>query len=160
MTFHFRDAAMAAAGLFLLCVGPTAANSTVLTISGMIDGGEVHFSLDDIEAMGSSEIVTETPWHSGRVTFEGVPLVRLMDEISAAGETVFVLALNDYSTEIPISDFAKFQPILAFKADGEYMDVSNKGPLFIVYPYDDNPELQSELYYSRSAWQVRRMEIE
>jgi hypothetical protein len=67
------------------------------------------------------------------------------------------MALNDYTTEIPVDDFTKYNVILALKRDGEYMPVRDKGPLFIVYPYDSDPELRSQKYYSRSAWQVARL---
>ena len=85
---------------------------------------------------------------------------RLMEAVGAHGTTAFVLALNNYSTEIPLSDFTRFDAILAYKKDGQEMAIADKGPLFIIYPYDDVAELQGELYYSRSAWQVRSIEIE
>jgi hypothetical protein len=72
---------------------------------------------------------------------------------------VKALALNDYVTQIPMEDFAKFGVILALKRDGEYMPVRDKGPLFIVYPYDSRPELKSQTYYGRSAWQLKRLEV-
>jgi hypothetical protein len=37
------------------------------------------------------------------------------------------------------------------------MPVRDKGPLFIVYPYDSDTRLQSQTYYSRSAWQVCKL---
>ena len=66
-------------------------------------------------------------------------------------------ALNDYSTDIPVEDFRKYEVLLALKRDGAYMPVKDKGPLFIVYPYDSDPELKHQRFYSRSAWQVARM---
>lgn len=39
------------------------------------------------------------------------------------------------------------------------MPVRDKGPLFIVYPYDSNPEIKSQTYYTRSVWQVARLEV-
>ncbi|HCQ7773629.1 oxidoreductase, partial [Enterobacter kobei] len=50
--------------------------------------------------------------------------------------------------------------ILALKVNGEYMRIRYKGPSFIVYPYDSLPELNNQIYYSRSAWQVSKMKIE
>ena len=44
-------------------------------------------------------------------------------------------------------------------SDGAYMPVRDKGPLFIVYPYDSDPALKHQVYYSRSAWQVARMVV-
>jgi hypothetical protein len=49
--------------------------------------------------------------------------------------------------------------ILALKRDGEYMPVRDKGPLFIIYPYDNAPELRSQQFYSRSVWQVSRLVV-
>ncbi|EPO9964680.1 oxidoreductase, partial [Enterobacter roggenkampii] len=54
----------------------------------------------------------------------------------------------------------KYNAILALKVNGEYMRIRDKGPSFIVYPYDSLPELNNQIYYSRSAWQVSKMKIE
>jgi hypothetical protein len=88
-----------------------------------------------------------------------VPLAKLMDLVGAHGEKVVAVALNDYSGELPIEDLAKYGVILALKRDGQYMPVRDKGPLFIVYPYDSAPELKSQKFYSRSVWQVARLVV-
>jgi hypothetical protein len=44
--------------------------------------------------------------------------------------------------------------------NGESIPVKTKGPLFIVYPYDTNKELQSTVYYERSAWQLKSLSID
>ena len=72
-------------------------------------------------------------------------------------ERVAVVALNDYTSEIPIADFQEFGVLMALKRDGAYMPVRDKGPLFIVYPYDSRSELRQQKYYSRSAWQVAKL---
>jgi len=91
--------------------------------------------------------------------FEGVPMEKLMADVGAKGQRVVAYALNDYTTEIPMEDFSKHHAILALKRNGEYMPVKDKGPLFVVYPYDSEPELKSQIFYSRSAWQVARLVI-
>ncbi len=70
------------------------------------------------------------------------------------------VALNDYVSSLPMEDFKKFNVILAMKRDGNYMPVRDKGPLFIIYPYDSDPQLQSQTYYTRSAWQVAKLIVE
>lgn len=155
-----RFAAYAAAVSLLVFASPADAEETVLTITGNITGAEVNMTLSDIKALGTTRIVTTTPWHDGEVTFEGVRMSQLMEAVGAHGTTAFVVALNDYSTEIPLSDFTRFEPILAYYKDGQHMEVVDKGPLFVIYPFDDEPQLNSQLYHSRSAWQVRSIEIE
>ncbi len=121
--------------------------------------GAAEFDIPMLEAIGMKSFTTTTPWYSGPVTFEGVPMAALLDRVGATGETVTARALNDYSTDIPIEDFRKYNVILALKRDGTYMPVKDKGPLFIVYPYDSEPELKHQRYYSRSAWQVATLTV-
>ncbi|MDB5526623.1 MAG: oxidoreductase [Rhizobium sp.] len=150
--------AAAAGGLAL----PT--GKVILTISGNItktNKGEVaQFDRAMLESLGLVSFKTKTPWYDAPVTFEGISLDSLMKSIGAHGKKVTALALNDYNTEIPMSDFAEHGAILALKRDGEYMPVRDKGPLFIVYPYDSDEALQTDLYYGRSAWQLAKLIIE
>ncbi|MBD2747458.1 molybdopterin-dependent oxidoreductase [Microvirga sp. BT688] len=135
----------------------------ILTISGKISvtnkDNTAQFDRQMLESMGLVTIETTTPWHEGKVKFEGVPMDKLMKLVGANGQRVVVVALNDYSTEIPMADFGKYNAILAIKRNGEYMPVRDKGPLFIIYPYDSNPDLQTQTYYARSAWQVAKIDV-
>jgi hypothetical protein len=163
-----RAAKLALVGLGALLIAGPAATETpqatakpILTVSGKISApssdGVVQFDRAALEKLGLVAIETNTPWYKGVVKFEGVPLRKLMQSVGATGDRVTAIALNDYSSELPIEDFAKYNVILALKRDGEYMPVRDKGPLFIVYPYDLSPELRSQKFYSRSVWQVSRL---
>jgi hypothetical protein len=135
----------------------------ILTITGRItlhnNGDVVRFDRPMLEALGIRSFTTKTPWYSEPVSFEGVLMRTLLHEVGASGDRVTALALNDYSTEIPISDFEQFDVLLALKRDGNYMPVRDKGPLFIVYPYDSDARLQSQTYYGRSAWQIWKLVV-
>lgn len=135
----------------------------ILTVSGQIkatnQGDIAEFDMPMLEKLGVTSFTTKTPWYSDPVTFEGVPMARLLEHLGASGEKLVAQALNDYTTEIPLADFKTYNTILAIKRDGAYMPVRDKGPLFIVYPYDSDKELQHQRYYSRSAWQVARMTV-
>lgn len=143
---------------------PAPQGNVILTISGKIantnaEGQTAAFDRAALEAMGLSSFTTRTPWYPNPVTFEGVPAARVMEAVGAAGTTATAVALNDYSTEIPLSDFTRYNVLFALKRDGSYMPVRDKGPIFIVYPYDTDPILHSRAYYGRSAWQVSRITI-
>ncbi|MCU0832783.1 MAG: molybdopterin-dependent oxidoreductase, partial [Rhizobiaceae bacterium] len=135
--------------------------AAVLTIS-FPDAGkpDLDLTMADLMAMPVSSITTTTPWHDGEQRFEGVALSHLMETVGASAQTLRVEALNEYVTELPFSDFADHGPILAYRLNGKEMSVSQKGPLFIIYGFDDKPELNSELFFSRAAWQVRSMSVE
>jgi hypothetical protein len=140
------------------------AEKPILTITGRIsvtnEGDAARFDRAMLEALGTSGFETTTPWYNDPVRFEGVLMQRLLQAVGATGTSVVAYALNDYSTEIPMEDFTRYGVLLALKRNGEYMPVRDKGPLFIVYPYDSMPELKHQKYYSRSAWQVARMVVE
>lgn len=142
---------------------PAPAGRVILTVSGRIavtnEADTARFDRAMLEGLGLASFTTATPWYDGPVTFEGVPMTKLLQRLGAQGETVRAIALNDYSTEIPISDFAQHGVLLALKRDGNYLMVRDKGPLFIVYPYDSDPALKSPRYYGRSAWQVARLVV-
>ena len=142
---------------------PQPTGAPILTVSGRIgvfnEGSTARFDRQMLEAIGMVSFVTATPWYDGPVTFEGPLMTKLMQMVDARGDTVTAVALNDYVTEIPISDFARYGVILALKRNGSYMPVRDKGPLFIVYPYDSDPVLKHRRYYSRSAWQVTRINV-
>ncbi len=154
-----RLAGVAAAALLLAFAGP-AAGDTILAVTGKVTGGEINLTLAEIEAMGTARIVTTTPWHDGRTTFEGVPMARFLEAVGAHGTTAYVQALNDFSIDIPLSDLTRFDAIMAFKTDGNYMEIADKGPLFLVFPYDDVEEVRNAQFYARSVWQIHTIEIE
>ena len=158
-------------GLLLGCVGTAAARAAeplppptgkpILTVSGRISrtnaGDTASFDRAMLESLPQGSFETTTPWYNGPVKFEGVPMIGLMQAVGAMGNIVVAVALNDYTTDLPVSDFEKYGTLLALKRDGNYMPVRDKGPLFVVYPYDSLAELKSQQYYSRSAWQVSKL---
>jgi len=128
---------------------PKPTGKVLLTLSGNIENtnedGKAVFDVASLEKLGMVTFQTTSPWYNGRTTFTGISLQKLMDYVGAKGSLVKVTALNDYTTEIPLSDFKKYNVILAMKVNGEYMRIRDKGPLFVVYPYDSMPELNNQI---------------
>ena len=143
---------------------PKPMGKPILVISGNISntnvGDTAQFDREMLEAIGLVTVETANPWYDGRVRFEGVSMDKLMTVVGAEGAKVTAVALNDYVSSLPMEDFKKFNVILAMKRDGNYMPVRDKGPLFVIYPYDSDPQLQSQTYYTRSAWQVAKLIVE
>jgi hypothetical protein len=113
-----------------------------------------------LEAFDAVEIQTTTIWTEGVQTFVGVELDDLLAAIGAEGTTLRAIALNDYAVNIPVTDAADGGPIIAYIRNDEPMSIRDKGPLWIIYPYDSSPEFQSELIFSRSIWQLNRIEVQ
>ncbi|URI06891.1 molybdopterin-dependent oxidoreductase [Aquincola tertiaricarbonis] len=131
---------------------------TVLTVQPT-GGAAVDFDMAALEALPQQTFRTSTPWYPKPVSFTGPLLRDVLAAAGARGQTLRAVALNDYKVELPIADAARFNVIVARLLDGKPMPVRERGPLFIVYPFDTSVELKSEKYYSRSAWQLRRIEV-
>lgn len=142
---------------------PLPTERPILTVSGTIRNtnkdATAQFDRAMLEGLGMTGFETRTPWYDKPARFEGPLMQALLTYVGADGSRVVALALNDYSTEIPLSDFSRYGAILALKRDATYLTVRDKGPLFIVYPYDTDPELRQQKYYGRSAWQVAQLVI-
>lgn len=142
---------------------PLPQGAVILTVTGDIsarnspDGAQ--FDLAMLDALGTVEFETTTIWTDGPQVFRGVPLQKLVDTLEAEGAVIAAWALNDYMVEIPLTDAVEGGPILAFEQNGEVLSVRDKGPLWVVYPYDSSASYQTEVVYARSIWQVKRMEI-
>jgi hypothetical protein len=158
-----------AAGLALTIAGAAAAmdaaeGDVLLTVTGVISetnaGEAAEFDLPMLEAFDTVVIETTTIWTDGVQTFEGVDLVDLLAALGAEGTMLRAVALNDYAVDIPVSDAVDGGPIVAYLRNGEAMSAREKGPLWIIYPFDSSPEYQSELIYSRSIWQLNRIEVQ
>lgn len=102
---------------------------------------------------------TSTIWTDGTATYSGVLLRDFLLAVGATGDTVTLTALNDYQITIPAADALEDGPLLAYLSDGKPMSVRDKGPVWLIYPFDDDPAYQNEQTFSRSIWQLNRIEI-
>ncbi|WOD08885.1 hypothetical protein [Marinomonas sp. GJ51-6] len=130
----------------------------VLTVSGAINvtnvNQEAAFDMTMLQALPQYVVTTKNPWTKAAHTYQGFSAIDLLNSLSNKGNLLQVTALNKYMTEIPLSDFAEQGAIFATHQDGVPMSVRNLGPIMVIYPFDANEDLRSELYYSRSIWQV------
>ena len=125
-------------------------------------GNEVAFLTDaDIDALPQNSILVENEHEDGLNEYSG-PLAR--DVLAAVGglesESVILTAINDYAVTIPVSDFMDYPVIFATSMNGDKLSARDKGPIWVMYPLTDYPELQSEAINSRLIWQLVKMEIE
>ena len=132
----------------------------VLTIEFKASGRKVDFDMAMLEKLPQRSLTTGTPWYPKPRTFTGPLLRDVLAAGGASGTQLRLIALNDFKVGMPVSDADQYDVVLARLLDGQPMPVREKGPLFVIYPYDSNPELQSELFFNRSAWQLRTIEVQ
>ena len=144
---------------------PAPEGRTVLTVAGDIAvtnaADEARFDMKMLDALPQHRLTMETPWTDGAVAFEGVLLRDLLDRVGAAeGATMLrASALNDYTVEIPVADAAAHDVLLAHSMNGQRMTVRDKGPVWVIYPLGDEPELRNQETHSKMIWQLARLVV-
>lgn len=138
-----------------------AGEEQVLTIrSASLEAGAIGLSMADLEALPQVTFTTGTVWTDGKREFRGPSLKVLLDSLQIEGATVKARALNDYMVAIPYTTLEDGAPIIATRIDGKPFSRREKGPLWIVYPYDSAKRFQSETVYGRSIWQLNELQVE
>jgi hypothetical protein len=136
----------------------------ILAISGKIaekNAGDVaRFDMKMIEALPQHSFTTSTPWFDKPVKFTGPLLADVLAAVKASGTSISAVAINDYKITIPVADAAKFKVIVARLIDDKPIPVREKGPLFVVYPFDSSVDLRTSTYYERSIWQLKALDIQ
>jgi hypothetical protein len=137
----------------------TAKDKTLLTVTGP-GGTSVEYSLTALEAMEATTLHTHTPWTDGQQQFTGVRASLLLSRLDEQGKSVRAVALNDYESTMDAQELKDYPVIIAYKRNGEYMSIRDKGPLWIIFPLDDFPRLKSAETDQKMTWQLRRLIVE
>lgn len=157
--------ALLASTLSVVAAGDLAepTGEVILTVSGGIDAnngdGVARFDLAMLQEMPATTIATTTIWTEGDQEFTGVELYTFLQELGVESGEITATAINDYAVTLPFSDAVTGGPIIAYARNGEPMSVRDKGPLWIIYPYDASPDYRTETIFARSIWQLDRMAI-
>lgn len=171
MTPFSLDSRSAVCSAFLLAALTTPAfaelatpvGEVILTIEGAITQTNTptvaNFDIDMLKALPASGFDTTTTWTVGKSRFDGVPLKTLLNAVGATGDTITATALNKYSVQIPLDVIQDTAPIVAYHIDGKPFSRRDKGPLWIVFPYDSDSRYQTELVYGWSIWQLAGLKV-
>ena len=167
-----------AMAIAVLSIGPSAAfaqakiskpgGPVILSVKGAIGQSNaeksgmncVEFDRAMLERLPQSSLETNTPWTEGLQHFEGIRLVELLRLLEAEGNEIIVSALNDYSVTMSLQRYAPFNPLLALRHNGEPMRIADKGPIWLVFPQDDFPELDWAQVHDLWVWQIHEIVVE
>ncbi len=135
----------------------------LLTVTGAIEltnaQGKAEFDRDMLRRLGTSRLRTSTSWTDGATLFEGVPASDVLRAVGAHGTVVAATALNDYVIEIPVADFDKYSVLFALSMNGVVLTARDRGPIWVVYPRDDFPELRNPTADAKWIWQLVSIDI-
>ena len=119
------------------------------------------YTLNELIELPQTTVVTKNDYVDGATAFQGPRLRVILEQLSVDQSAELKLtALNDFTSQVPASDAFDYDVILAILRDGETMPVREKGPIWVIYPMDDHPELQDEAYNGRMVWQLKDISVE
>lgn len=137
----------------LLGAFPVKASASDLLI---VESGDarIEFTTDDLAALDQISFATSTIWTEGVVKFEGPTLQSLIALAGITEGDLTLTASNDYAIQIPVDEITDTAPIVAHRINGAAFSRREKGPYWVVYPYDSDAQYKTEITYARSIWQL------
>lgn len=144
---------------FLLCLTALTAHGNDKIILTVTHGeSSEQYSLKQLDAFPQHDYETKTPW-TGRHTFSGPLLKDVMFKSDPVSPRVITArALNDYIVNIDLMLIEKYPVLLATRMDGNPMRIRNKGPIWILFPLDQSPELDTMDVHGQMVWQLEKLE--
>ncbi|WP_109483729.1 molybdopterin-dependent oxidoreductase [Paraburkholderia sp. C35] len=144
------------------CAAPLA-TTLALDVKGKIaktndaDHSEFHFSEAQLLALPVHSISTSTTW-TAKSTFTGPLLADILKTVGAYGEEIEIHTLDDYTYTVPVSDASRYGVVVAYSMNGKRLQVSDFGPLFLIYPRDQYPgELAGASADAKFVWQIKAL---
>jgi hypothetical protein len=142
--------------------------AVLLTVTGNIQpaktaaGNKVTFNFKELSALATTSIRATTNY-SGNAEYTG-PLMK--DVLAKAGmpataKEVILVGLDGYQIRVPVSDFMKWEVVLAHTQDGKRLEIETKGPLLVMYPSDKYPkELRTHTTYGKQVWALVSINVQ
>lgn len=137
-------------------------NPVLLTVTGKLlccPDGNAYVDLERLDALPQTSVKTTTPWTETADSYSGVRISELLKALGAEGQTISATALNDYSIPFSAAVALEYPVILATRSNGQLMRVRDKGPIWIIYPLSDYPQLRKEEYHQTMVWQLKSLTI-
>lgn len=148
--------------LFISTATAVNLNKVLLTIEGDLDGQKnntVELDLESLLMLEATTFTSKAPWTTEPTEYTGVRISTLLNHIGAESTQFEALASNDYKFTLSDIDFETYPIVIAYKINGEFPDARQLGPLLIMFPFDDYPELLTEKNKAAAVWQLTDLRL-
>ena len=156
---HRRDFGLFTAALVASLAQPAlGSNIDHLKIDGdILDSRGVWLDDRDLLEFEQTSFETSTLWTEGVRRFSGPPLQLLLEELGAGPGDVRLTAVNNYSVAVKRSLLTAKAPIVANRIDDKPFNRREKGPLWVMVPFDQSVDFQNEVIYQACVWQLSQI---
>jgi len=115
---------------------------------------------EDLARLHQVSFSTSTIWTEGIFEFSGPSLASVLALLGVSQGNVILSAVNGYRIHIPWSVIEADAPIIAIRMNDEPFGIRQKGPIWIVFPYDSSAQYRQELIFALSVWQLTEILVE
>ena len=125
-------------------------------------GKKATINFKELSALPVTSIRATTNY-SGNAEYTG-PLMK--DVLAKAGmpataKEVILVGLDGYQIRVPVSDFVKWEVVLAHTQNGKRLEIETKGPLLVMYPNDKYPkELRNHATNIKQVWALVSVKVQ
>lgn len=113
-------------------------------------GKRVQLSLSQLKALATTSVWTKEPHNTKNpnaiLHFRGVAVSTLLDKVNVApdvNEVTFV-ARDGYRATVSLADLRQYPIIIALSRNNQKISRSDGGPLYLVFPHTEFPQLQEK----------------
>jgi hypothetical protein len=140
--------------------GAAAAQDGTLTVNRPGAEGPVILTLSQLQALPQHEL-TEQPTNFPKPgKFRGPLLADVLKLAGAERKDAKLTALDDYQVGITADEMAQHQPILSLELDGVSLIGHDFGPYFVMWPFQEKPEIDNDTFQAKAIWQVTKIEVQ
>lgn len=141
--------------LFFGGILSAAAEATLLTIVSTDNEAIAQFTDETLSALPQHSFETTTTWTEGLNRYSGPSLASVLAHAGLETDTsIKLVAANDYASTLVPGLIDDTFPIVAIRVNEKPFSLREKGPLWVIYPFDDEEKYQTETHFSASVWQL------
>ncbi len=142
---------------------PEPSGTVLLTVTGSIANtnapGAANFDRAMLESLGLTDLTTATPYTDGKPMFRGVLMSKVLDAVGATGHKLTAAAVNGYQIELDVDEMRQYPILISLEQDGKPLRLRDRGPLWVILPSDQYPELAVETQNFKSIWQLKSLDV-
>lgn len=134
----------------------SSARAWSVTVSGRVRDRSVKLDWARLGELATAHVKTRAPHHSRDpqqvIDWRGVEIRTLLELVGAApdAQTITFIGADLFSATIKVADAKKWPILLAVEQDGQPIKRSEAGPVVVVFPYTDLPEVEKT--YDETHW--------
>jgi hypothetical protein len=113
----------------------------------------------DLLTLPQVSFTTSTPWTETPATFSGPTLDSVLRYYNIREGVLMLTAVNRYEIEVPWDYIEDSSPIIANRINGEPFSIREKGPLWLIFPFDADQRYRSFEAHSMAIWQLIRIDV-